>query len=439
MGAAAEAVTTRSAAEADCVDGRPGHGAAGARLSELFAGHGATVLGLCRLMLRHREEAEDAVQQTFLAAYGSLLNGVEPRHPAAWLATIARNECRGRIERRMREPLGEPLRERNPVSTLPDPVAAAAAKADLAELWRAIKGLPRQQREALLMREFSGLSYVELAEALAVSEPAIGSLLFRARRELRLRLRLVYGSLGGVLPFAAIREALARALGGPPDPSTTASFAKLVSAPIVAKVAAGAAAVVVAGGTVAVVEGHSVRHATSSPVERAAEPAAVAPQRATGLPASRVIRSVEPGTKLVAAAPSVRVQSLRSRGSAPVVTRATAPVRPAPREAAVAALHEPVGSELTRPSAPSSSPGDPPSSDVQGPSPGSSGSGDSATDPQGADETASSGDTAGEDPSSGSGDTGESSDSGDGSANGDSGSGDSASTDGGADGSGGRD
>jgi DNA-directed RNA polymerase specialized sigma24 family protein len=78
------------------------------------------VLGLCRVLLRHRQEAEDAVQQTFLSAYRSLLNGVEPRYPAAWLATIARNECRGRIEARMREPLGD----WEPVSTLPDPVAA---------------------------------------------------------------------------------------------------------------------------------------------------------------------------------------------------------------------------------------------------------------------------------------------------------------------------
>jgi RNA polymerase sigma factor (sigma-70 family) len=248
--AAVQEVATTSAAEALRSAGRPDHRAAGARLSELFARHGAAVLGLCRLLLRHREEAEDAVQQTFLAAYRSLLNGTEPRHPAAWLATIARNECWGRIRQRMREPLREP----QPEGGLPDPVAAAAARADLEALWRAIAELPVQQREALLLREFSGLSYAELAQALGVSEPAVESLLFRARRGLRARLRPAYGSVAGIAPLAAIREALARAIGGMPDPATAGALAKLASAPLLVKLAAGATVFAVAGGTVAEIE-----------------------------------------------------------------------------------------------------------------------------------------------------------------------------------------
>src|SRR5439155_24015331 len=66
--AAAEVVTT-SSAEVLRVAGRPDHGAAGARLSALFARHGAAVLGLCRVLMRDREGAEDSVQQTFRAAY----------------------------------------------------------------------------------------------------------------------------------------------------------------------------------------------------------------------------------------------------------------------------------------------------------------------------------------------------------------------------------
>ena len=60
--------------------------------SEAFDERGRTVQrGLCRLLLREYAEAEDAAQQTFLSAYGALLRGSEPRHPAAWLATIARS------------------------------------------------------------------------------------------------------------------------------------------------------------------------------------------------------------------------------------------------------------------------------------------------------------------------------------------------------------
>lgn len=214
----------------------------------LFTRHGAAVLGLCRVLLRQREEAEDAVQQTFLSAYRSLLNGVEPRNPAGWLATIARNECWGRIQQRMREPLAVP----DPESTLPDPVAAAAERADLAALWQAIGELPRQQRQALLLREFSGLSYAELATALGVSTPAVESLLFRARRRLRVRLHPIYGS-AAIAPLGTIRDALSQTIDGFNGSSPAGPLAKIGSAPLLAKLLAGGAAVVVAGGTVTAV------------------------------------------------------------------------------------------------------------------------------------------------------------------------------------------
>ena len=127
----------------------------------------------------------------------------------------------------MREPL--PTDQIDAASTASDPLAEAIRKADLAALWQAIEALPLQQRDALLLREFGGLSYDELAVALAVSGPAVESLLFRARQRLRAQLRTAYASLTG----ASWLEALARVFAGG-------------SAPVAAKVAAlgvGAAAV----------------------------------------------------------------------------------------------------------------------------------------------------------------------------------------------------
>jgi len=160
--------------------------------AQLFARHGRMVFGLCRALLRDTTEAEDAAQQVFLSAHRSLLNGAEPREPAAWLATIARNECWARIRTRMREPLTTDAADA--VGGV-DPVYEAIRKADLAALWRAIRALPRQQRDALLLREFGGLRYDELAAALAVTEPAVESLLFRARARLRLQLRPIRATL----------------------------------------------------------------------------------------------------------------------------------------------------------------------------------------------------------------------------------------------------
>lgn len=151
------------------------------------------VTGLCRALLRNATEAEDAAQQVFLSAHRSLLNGAEPRESAAWLATIARNECWARISGRMREPLA--FEAADDVAGREDPVAEAIRRADLAALWRAIRALPKQQREALLLREFGGLRYDELAAALAVTEPAVESLLFRARARLRAQLETAAAAL----------------------------------------------------------------------------------------------------------------------------------------------------------------------------------------------------------------------------------------------------
>ncbi len=218
--AAAAGATTTSAPEPLFPHGCPDLGAADAYLAELYERHGRTVLGLCRMLLRDPAEAEDAAQQTFLSALRSLRSGSTPRHPAAWLATIARNECLNRIQRRMRHPLVEHPQEG--LGELPDPLESALRKADLAALWAAIAELPSQQREALLMRELAGLSYEELAEALSVSEPAVESLLVRARRELRFRLRPV--AAASVAPLLAAREIAARLAGLGDAPAAAAQL-----------------------------------------------------------------------------------------------------------------------------------------------------------------------------------------------------------------------
>ena len=214
--------------------GRSGSGAAAARTEQLFGEYGRTVHGLCRALLRDRAEAEDAAQQTFLSAHRALLNGTDPREPAAWLATIARNECWSRIRTRMREPLA--TEEVDAVSSANDPLTEAIRRADLRALWLAIEELPKKQRDALLLREFGGMSYGELSAALAVSGSAVESLLFRARDGLRGKLRAVYGAVTG----ASWIEAIIRvAVGG--------------GAPAAAKVAVlGLGAAAVGGGAVVV-------------------------------------------------------------------------------------------------------------------------------------------------------------------------------------------
>jgi RNA polymerase sigma-70 factor (ECF subfamily) len=248
-----------------------------------------TVSGLCRALLRDRAEAEDATQQTFLSAHRALLSGTDPREPAAWLATIARNECWSRIRGRMREPLA--VSELETASTEADPLAEAIRRADLAALWSAITELPRPQRDALLLREFGGLSYGELSEALAVSGPAVESLLFRARQHLRVQLRAAYASLGG----ASWLESLARLFGG---------------APVAAKVAAiGVGAATVTGSAVVV---PSVLEQSRRPI-----PSAHVHASATRAPKLRAV---------VATARPVVLAAGQTRASRPVISHNASPV-----------------------------------------------------------------------------------------------------------------
>jgi RNA polymerase sigma-70 factor (ECF subfamily) len=232
---------------------------AGVRVAALYEAHARTIVGLCRFLLRDAAEAEDAAQQTFLSAYRSLLGGVIPREPAAWLAVIARNECWARIKRRMREPLA--LHEIP--AQLADPIDAAARSADLQALRVGLESLSQAQREAFMLREFAGLSYADLACTLGITEPAVDSLLFRART----RLRRVLESVNALLVPVALRDQLARLIPGFDQPAT-GTIAKLASLPIAAKLAAaGASAVLVVAGTAGLGRGHQqLRRAAAAPV-----------------------------------------------------------------------------------------------------------------------------------------------------------------------------
>lgn len=226
--------TTSGGARPSPSAGRRELAAAGTFVGELFAEYGRMVFGLCRMLLRDGVEAEDATQQVFLSAHRAVLAGLRPRDPPAWLAAIARNECRARIRARMREPLALPELP----SDLPDPLAAAIRAGDLDAVWRALSDLPRRQRRALVLRELGGLSYEELGRALGVSQPAVESLLFRARRHLRSILR----TAGAVTVPFALRDDLARVIPGF-DSATVGSAAGVAGVPLAVKIATAAVGV----------------------------------------------------------------------------------------------------------------------------------------------------------------------------------------------------
>lgn len=250
---------------------------AAARAGRLFERHGRMVYGICRAMLRDRHEAEDATQQAFLSAYRALIGGVQVRDEGAWLATIARNECRARISSGMRTPL--PISDED-LAAIHAPVDEAERYAQTDAIRSALSELPERQREAVVLRDLYGLRYGEVATALGLSRAATEALLFRARRSMRQRLKPAVASVLAV-PFA-VQEGLAQAIPGfAAAGSGGAVTAGVAGGGLIAKLTASGAGVKVATAAVAVTTAGTVgsvesERAAHDRAERAAQAAMVA-------------------------------------------------------------------------------------------------------------------------------------------------------------------
>src|SRR2546423_10188999 len=151
-------------------------------VTQLYEEYSSRIFGYCLRRLPNREEAEDAVQHTFMNAFRGLQGGVVPRSQSGWLFKIAENVCSERQRSAWR---------RNRLELVQDPedmagLAAAPVRShdELAGIADALAELPPNQQRAILLREWQGLSYKEIAEQLALSEGAVETLLFRAPRSL---------------------------------------------------------------------------------------------------------------------------------------------------------------------------------------------------------------------------------------------------------------
>jgi RNA polymerase sigma factor (sigma-70 family) len=134
----------------------------------------------CRSLVRNDTDAQDALQSTFMAALAALRRGQRDAPLRPWLFRIAHNESVSLLRRRRPEDALSDAIE----STAPSVEQSAEARARLASLVADLGELPERQRGALLMRELSGLSHEEIAEALGVTLGAAKQTIFEARRSL---------------------------------------------------------------------------------------------------------------------------------------------------------------------------------------------------------------------------------------------------------------
>jgi len=149
---------------------------------------------VCRT-IGNEDEAEDIAQNVFIQVYKSAERYEPTAKFTTWLFTIARNLCLNEFRRRKRHSLqsldetfsSDP--ESGPTQ-LADPSARPpAVEASERELRRhilaAIEKLPEDQRTAVLLCRYEGLSYEEVARVLGASVAATKSILHRARQTLK--------------------------------------------------------------------------------------------------------------------------------------------------------------------------------------------------------------------------------------------------------------
>ena len=161
----------------------------------LYERYARQLQGFCRARLSSREEAEDAVQHTFLNAYRSLRKGTRPQAEAAWMFAIAANVCRERRRSAWRRSRIEVVSDDGLVGECAAPEHSHEELTGVAD---ALAELTPNQRRAILMREWQGLSYREIAAELSLSEGAVETLLFRARRSLASKLDRSRGRVWGL-------------------------------------------------------------------------------------------------------------------------------------------------------------------------------------------------------------------------------------------------
>ena len=168
----------------------------------VFDRYHRSLLAFCRHMLASNEEAEDALQHTFMAAYRALRTSERPIRLKAWLYTIARNRCLS------------VLRARREHAALDDGHAASDGlaadverRAELRGLLADLEQLAEEQRAALVLFELGDHSHDEIAEILGVRREKVKALVFQARESLAGWRR------ARETPCVEIREQLATARG----------------------------------------------------------------------------------------------------------------------------------------------------------------------------------------------------------------------------------
>jgi RNA polymerase sigma-70 factor (ECF subfamily) len=160
-------------------------------MSALIDQHHSLVFKICMKFLGHRQDAEDATQETF-SRFAKYFDQWDPKRPLEpWLAKIAGNRCRSFLASRQAV-RHNPIRHHS-ISSLVEPVRELSSQTEAAdqlkeELTIAIATLPEMQQVAFKMFHEEELSYAQISEQIGHPLGTVKTWVHRARQQLIQRL-----------------------------------------------------------------------------------------------------------------------------------------------------------------------------------------------------------------------------------------------------------
>jgi RNA polymerase sigma-70 factor (ECF subfamily) len=171
--------------------------------------HAATVERICRRMLGNPDDAKDAEQETFLRTYKALARFNGRYRVGAWITRIATNVCLDQLRARARWRWEEMPAElvalgRHGFDESSDPETIHIRRAEGRRIGRLLNSLSPLHRAVIVLRDFEGLSYEEIAAALEMTERQVKALLHRARK--RFRHSWNSGRLAALVPLPWLRR-----------------------------------------------------------------------------------------------------------------------------------------------------------------------------------------------------------------------------------------
>jgi len=157
-----------------------------ARFEQTFLPHLDAAHNLARWLARNAHDAEDVVQEAYLRAFEHY-DEFRGQSARAWLLTIVRNACLSRLRRKAiaDESMEFDEQMHTPEHSSADPESLALKEATAVQIGEALRDLPEEYREVIVLRELEEMSYKEIAGIAGVPVGTVMSRLARGRERLR--------------------------------------------------------------------------------------------------------------------------------------------------------------------------------------------------------------------------------------------------------------